>query len=105
MNIQKGTLAEQLWSQKRYRPPWFYSLFKCLKQSVNEKDLEKTRILCDPSGTGTKRGIHNCLKRECESSAKMLLKKFVLSQDLGELEKEEYECDCKKKYNLKKIFF
>ena len=105
MNIQKGTLAEQLWSQKRYRPAWYYSLFKCLKKSVNGKDLEKTRFLCDPSGAGTKRGIHNCLKRECESSAKILLKKFVLSQDLSELEKEEYECDCKKKYNLKKIFF
>ncbi len=105
MNIQKGTLTEYLWYQNRYRSPWFYSLFKCIKKSVNKGDLNSTRILCDPSGAGTKRGIHNCLKRKCENSSKTILKNFVLSQDITELEQQEYLCDCKKKYNLTKVFY
>ncbi len=104
INIQKGTLVEYLWFQNRYRPPWYYSLFKSIRNSVNQDDLKSVRLLSDPSGAGTKRGIHNCLKKECEISAKEKLKKFVLSQNLNELEKKEYECTCKKKYNLKKNF-
>ena len=104
LNIQKGTLAEYLWFQNRYRPPWFYSLFKCLKNSLTQENLNNIRVLSDPSGAGTKRGIHNCLKRECEHSAKERLKDFVLSQNLNELEKPEYECECKRKYQLIKNY-
>ncbi len=104
LNIQKGTLVEYLWYQNRYRPPWYYSLFKCLKKSLTQKDLDKVRILSDPSGAGTRRGIHNCLKRECENSAKLLLKNFVLSQNLSELEQNRFECDCKRKYQLQKNY-
>ena len=105
LNIQKGTLAEYLWFQNRYRGPWFYSLFKCLKKSLTQENLRSLRILSDPSGAGTKRGIHNCLKRECKNSAKKILKNFVLSQNLRELDQKGYECDCKKKYQLQKNFY
>ncbi|UCD00558.1 MAG: archaeosine biosynthesis radical SAM protein RaSEA [Promethearchaeota archaeon] len=105
MNIQKGTLTEYLWFQNRYRPPWFYSLFKCLKKSLTQKNLINVRVLSDPSGAGTKRGIHNCLKRDCENSAKEILKSFVLSQNLSILDQKGYECTCKKKYNLQKVFY
>lgn len=104
MNIQKGTLTEYLWFQKRYRPPWFYSLFKCIKKTFDKGGLNNVRILSDPSGAGTKRGIHNCLKKKCENSAKTKLKNFVLTQDITELEQQEYECDCKKNYSLTKDF-
>ncbi len=105
LNIQKGTLAEHLWFQNRYRPPWFYSLFKCLKKSIRQENLKSIRILSDPSGAGTKRGIHNCLKKECESSARKRLQKFVFTQDLRELEQLGYECECKKKYQFTKDYF
>ncbi|MFX1302334.1 MAG: archaeosine biosynthesis radical SAM protein RaSEA [Promethearchaeota archaeon] len=105
LNIQKGTLVEYLWFQNRYRPPWFYSLFKCLKKSITQENLKYVRILSDPSGAGTKRGIHNCLKRECENSAKRTLKDFVLTQNLKELDQNEHECDCRKKYQLQKNFY
>ncbi len=104
LNIQKGTLVEYLWFQNRYRPPWFYSLFKCLKKSLAQENLINMRVLSDPSGTGTKRGIHNCLKKECEISAKERLKRFVLSQNLSELDHIGYECECKKKYQLQKNY-
>ncbi|MFX0037718.1 MAG: archaeosine biosynthesis radical SAM protein RaSEA [Promethearchaeota archaeon] len=103
-NIQKGTLAEYLWFQNRYRPPWYYSLFKCIKKAISQEDLKRVRLLSDPSGAGTKRGIHNCLKKECENSAKERLEKFVLSQNLNAIEENPYECDCWKKYQLQKNF-
>ena len=105
VNIQKGTLVEYLWFQNRYRPPWFYSLFKCLKKSLTQENLTNIRVLSDPSGAATKRGIHNCLKRECENSAKETLKSFVLSQKLSELDQNGYECECKKKYQLQKNYY
>ena len=105
MNIQKNTLVEYLWFHGRYKTPWYYSLFKCLKRSLNQSDLNSIRILCDPSGAGTKRGIHNCLKRECEQSARKALNSFVLNQRLKELEENLYECECKKKYQLQKKYF
>jgi len=103
-NIQKGTLVEYLWFQNRYRTPWYYSLFKSIRNSVSQKDLKSVRLLSDPSGAGTKRGIHNCLKKECETYAKEKLKTFVLSQNLNELEQKEFECNCKKNYALKKNY-
>ncbi|MHA1291793.1 MAG: archaeosine biosynthesis radical SAM protein RaSEA [Promethearchaeota archaeon] len=104
LNIQKGSLVENLWYQKRYRPPWFYSLFKCIKHALTKNDLNKIRILSDPSGAGTKRGIHNCSNRECNQNMIKTLKNFVLSQNLSELNKSKYECVCKKKYQIEKDF-
>ncbi|MHA2182618.1 MAG: archaeosine biosynthesis radical SAM protein RaSEA [Promethearchaeota archaeon] len=103
VNIQKGTLVENLYLQNRYRPPWYYSLFKVLKKSLNKDKLKRTRILSDPSGASTKRGIHNCLKRECEKSSLQKLREFVFSQDLNVLDEPD-ECGCKRQYQFKKLF-
>jgi radical SAM enzyme (TIGR01210 family) len=105
LNIQRGTLVEFLWHQNRYRPPWFYSLIKCLRKSLMEEDFKKVRILSSPSGAGTKRGIHNCLKRECNETMNKMLKEFVFHQNLKFLspQKEEYECDCKVKYQIQRF--
>jgi len=104
VNIQKGSLTEYLWYQKRYRPPWFYSLFKCLKKSISQEDLKITRVLCDPSGAGTIRGIHNCLDKRCNATMKSFLQNFVLHQDLAQLQYEEPKCDCKLTYLLEKNY-
>jgi radical SAM enzyme (TIGR01210 family) len=100
LNIQKGSLVENLWFQNRYRPPWFYSLFECLKKSLNQEMLNHLRILSSPSGAGSERGIHNCKKKECNVTMINNLKEFVLTQDLYELNKKESECDCEIKYLL-----
>lgn len=104
VNIQKGTIVENLYLQNRYRPPWYYSLYKVLKKSLDKDKLKNTRILSDPSGASTKRGIHNCLKRECEKSSLNKLREFVLSQDLNVLDEPEYECGCKRQYQFEKLF-
>ena len=104
INIQKGSLVEHLWYRKQYHPPWYYSLFKCLKNAINSEDLKKVRIMSDPSGAGSKRGIHNCLKRDCNENMKNILNKFVLNQDLNELNEKYYDCDCHAQYLYKKNY-
>jgi radical SAM enzyme (TIGR01210 family) len=105
LNIQRGTLVEYLWYQNKYRPPWFHSLFKVLRKSLRQKELAKVRVISDPSGAGTKRGIHNCLKRDCEKAAQKRLQQFVFSQELASLDSDEFECECKRKYQLQKSFY
>ena len=104
LNIQRGTLVEFLWYQKKLRPPWFYSLIECLKKSLTQDNLKKIRILSSPSGAGTKRGIHNCLKRECNENMNTALKQFVLNQDLKFLSQSNHECDCKIRYQLQRNY-
>ena len=106
-NIQKDTLVELLWLQNRYRPPWFYSLFKCLiKANKQIKGIRTARIISDPSGAGTKRGIHNCLKRDCNEKMIVGLKNYVLSQDITHIReiKDYLKCDCKILYHLQKKY-
>ena len=105
VNIQKGSYVERLWYQNRYRPPWFYSLIKALRTILlNIEEDVSIRIISDPSGAGTKRGIHNCLKRECNEQMLFLLRNFVLSQDPEDLLIDLPQCDCKLEYRLKKLY-
>lgn len=105
INIQKGSYVERLWYQKRYRPPWFYSLIKALKKILlSIDDSVSIRIISDPSGAGTKRGIHNCLNRECNEQMLFILRNFVLTQDPEELLIDLPQCECKLEYRLKKLF-
>jgi len=99
VNIQKGTLVEYLWFQNRYRPPWIYSIITCLKESLEDKDFGTTRILCDPSGAGTNRGVHNCLNSDCNKQNLEIIKNFTLSQDVNELNYSP-QCFCKKRYEF-----
>ncbi len=103
-NVQRGSFVEYLWYNKRYRPPWFYSLFTCFQEALQDTSMDM-RILCEPSGAGTERGIHNCHRSQCNENMSEKLKNFVLSQDLAILtQKSANECVCKKKYELKLSF-
>lgn len=107
LNIQKNSLVEYLFYQNRYRPPWFYSLFKCLLKACKDNDiLNSVRIISSPSGAGTKRGIHNCLKRDCNEFMINALEEFVLTQNINSLIKNDsnFSCDCLLKYQLQKNF-
>ena len=108
LNIQKNTLVEYLFYQKRYRPPWFYSLFKCIVKACHERDiLKEVRIISSPSGAGSKRGIHNtCKKKECNQNMVKSLRNFVLTQDINHLIRsdKDYSCDCLVKYQLQKRY-
>lgn len=99
VNIQKETLVEYLWFQNRYRPPWLFSIIKCLKDTLSQQNLIKTRLLCDPSGAGKKRGAHNCIDRECNNESLNIIRNFILSQNISEL-KFETLCNCRKEYQF-----
>ena len=108
VNIQKDSYVEYLWRQNRYRPPWYYSLFKVLREVLkNYTNIESIRLISDPSGAGTNRGIHNCLNKECNALMQETLKNFVLTQDAKIiLNKENYtRCQCLTKYKLQKEHF
>jgi radical SAM enzyme (TIGR01210 family) len=105
VNIQRGSYVEHLWYQNRYHPPWFYSLIKALRKILlNGKIENAVRIISDPSGAGTKRGIHNCLKRDCNEQMLFLLRNFVLTQNPEGLLIDLPQCECKLEYRLKKLF-
>ena len=107
VNIQKGTLVDYLWKKKLYRPPWFYSLIKCLNSAITSQELlGYTRIVSDPSGAGTIRGIHNCNDKFCNDKMKEVVRNFVLTQDVNEIRyvEEQIECDCKLKYHIQNIY-
>jgi radical SAM enzyme (TIGR01210 family) len=108
MNIQKGTLVEALWNQKRYRAPWYYSIFECLRSALSSTEQSKRpRIIIDPSGTGSERGIHNCLRKECNGVMLDILRRFVLSQDIKILNEIDDlpSCQCEMDYILQKDLF
>ena len=82
-------------------------LFKCIIRACKDNTiLESIRIISSPSGAGTKRGIHNCLKRDCNQFMVKSLKEFVLSQNIDYLIKKDdsFSCDCLIKYQLQKNF-
>jgi len=107
VNIQRGTLVEYLWQKNQYHVSSYYSLMKSLKKGIiTQERLKNTRVVCDPSGAGSRRGIHSCSKKECNIRMKDFLKNFVLSQDIVFLKKlgEEEHCSCKLKYHMQKMF-
>jgi radical SAM enzyme (TIGR01210 family) len=95
VNIQKGTFVYDLWQNGLYRSPWFWSVRKVLKdawETIKAKEINHLvdRILCDPSGTGTYRSIHNCYK--CNKQFIKALKEYTVNQKLTSL--DTITCSC-----------
>jgi radical SAM enzyme (TIGR01210 family) len=88
VNVQAGTEVERLWKRGDYRPPWLWSLVEVLKAG---KDGAEARVFSSPSGAATPRGVHNCGR--CDHEVLGAVKRFSLSQDLGDL--EGLDCPCK----------
>ncbi|OUJ19061.1 MiaB family Radical SAM enzyme [Methanonatronarchaeum thermophilum] len=89
-NVQRGTLVEQLYNKKQYRPPWLWSLLEILKQTNDQP----TNIISDPVGGGKERGAHNC--GECDTHILNTINHYSLHQEKKYLDKPE--CDCKTKW-------
>ncbi|MGD0057409.1 MAG: archaeosine biosynthesis radical SAM protein RaSEA [Methanomassiliicoccales archaeon] len=87
LNVQKGTLVEELWRRGDYRPPWLWSLVEVLK---SRKGCNESRIFSSPSGGGTPRGIHNCAN--CDRKVLEAIQRFTFSQDQSEF--DQARCGC-----------
>ncbi len=95
INVQSGTLVYDLWRNGIYRSPWYWTLktvlLKIWNQIKKQKLTEKVdRILSDPSGAGTQRGIHNCSK--CNKDFIKALRNYSVNQDYTILNK--ITCSC-----------
>jgi radical SAM enzyme (TIGR01210 family) len=86
VNVQRGTFIEKLWTKAEYRPPWLWSVIEVLEGS---KDLGP-RIVCGPSGGGTKRGAHNC--GSCDRTILRAIDEFSIR---NRRDFKEIGCQCK----------
>ena len=96
VNIQNGTLVYALWKDNLYRSPWFWSLKEVIQkawQRIAEEGLTEKidRIVSDPSGAGSRRGIHN--GKHCDKNFIKALKKYSQTQNPVEL--DQPSCHCK----------
>jgi radical SAM enzyme (TIGR01210 family) len=89
VNVQKGTLVEKLWRNGQYRPPWLWSLLEVLTKAQTD-----VRVMSNPSGGGTKRGVHNCGK--CDKAVLAAVREYSLTQDKRVLEPPV--CDCREEW-------
>jgi radical SAM enzyme (TIGR01210 family) len=87
INVQSGTMVEDLWRRGDYRPPWLWSLVEVLREG---RALTDSRIMSAPSGGGTIRGAHNCEK--CDRKVLDAIERFTFSQDSNDL--EGLTCTC-----------
>lgn len=86
VNIQRGTVVEQLWKRRVYRSPWLWTAARALLDARNGTRVErpKVRMVCSPSGAGQERGAHNC--GLCDGKVIAALEEFSISQDPSHLE-------------------
>jgi radical SAM enzyme (TIGR01210 family) len=87
-----------MWKYGLYRPTWFWSVIKVIDDiwdTINRDGMNHAfdRILCDPSGTGTIRSVHNCYR--CNKKFVRALKEYSVNQSITSL--SNLSCDC---YNL-----
>ncbi len=91
-NVQRNTVVNYLWAQKKYRPPWLFSVVEILKES--KKIVKNIIIKCDIAGGGSIRGAHNC--KACDHIFLDAISNFSLSQN-GDTFKN-LDCECKEKW-------
>ena len=75
-NIKNGTLSSELFFQKKYHPPWLWTVLHVIQaiQIINPK----IKVICDPTAAGKVRGAHNCGK--CDKVVLQLIQQAVLQQ-------------------------
>lgn len=93
ITIHSKTLLDKLWRERKYRPPWLWSILQAL-QEIKKLDI-KIPILCELVNPGKQRGPRNCGK--CDKKVIAIIEDFSSKQILpNEEEIEELvTCDCK----------
>jgi radical SAM enzyme (TIGR01210 family) len=100
VNIQKGTVVEQLWKRRVYRTPWLWSALEAVVRG--HEGLRKaglaTRIVCAPSGAGRSRGAHNC--GSCDERLIHALDEYSVNGDVKLLGDElGRKCKCMEEWH------
>lgn len=87
-NVQRGTLVDELFYRKAYRPPWLWSIVEVIKRVHGKTG---SVVTSDPLAAGAARGPHNCGK--CDRDFADAIRKYSLTQDISVL--EHLKCDCR----------
>ncbi len=87
-NVQRGTLVDELFYRKAYRPPWLWSVVEVLKRVHGKTG---SVVTSDPLAAGQARGPHNCGK--CDAEFSDAIRKYSLTQDITVF--DSLHCDCK----------
>jgi radical SAM enzyme (TIGR01210 family) len=87
-NVQKGTLVDDMFERRDYRPPWLWSAVEVLKRGKDSHP--DVVIMSDPVGAGSARGPHNCGK--CDKDVAEAIRIFSLSQDINVFSSLDCEC-------------
>jgi len=95
VNVQNGTLLEELWHRDLYSPPWIWSIVEVLR-STERVDRP---IFVSKAGLGSERGAGNC--EDCNDKFLKLIERFNKSQNTASLEKLP-ECDCRSRWKVEK---
>jgi radical SAM enzyme (TIGR01210 family) len=79
VNIQRGTVVEQLWRRRIYRPPWLWTAAEAVLRSHRgiREAAGATRLVCAPTAGGRRRGAHNC--GQCDDAVLAALEGYSLT--------------------------
>jgi len=95
VNIQRGTMVEQLWRRRIYRPPWLWTAAEAvLRVHKGIADIRPApRVVCAPTAAGRRRGAHNCGR--CDETVVAGLETYSLTGSTEGLERAFFPgCGC-----------
>ena len=87
-NVQHGTIVDELFVKRGYRPPWLWTIVEVIKRVHGKTNAV---IMSDPLAAGSSRGPHNCGK--CDYEFADALRKYSITQDIAVF--DSLHCDCK----------
>ncbi len=91
-NIHAGTIVDDLFIKKRYRPPWLWSVLTVLINSLKLIN-GKAQVICEPVAGGLTRGAHNCGR--CDSKVIQAINYISVNQKIPD-DIETLDCKCKR---------
>ena len=87
-NVQRGTIVDELFLKKAYRPPWLWTIVEVIRRVHGKTNAV---IMSDPLAAGAARGPHNCGK--CDYDFADAIRKYSTTQDITVF--DSLGCDCR----------
>jgi radical SAM enzyme (TIGR01210 family) len=87
-NVQRGTIVDELFMKKAYRPPWLWTIVEIIKRVHGKTNAV---IMSDPLAAGASRGPHNCYK--CDQAFADAIRKYSITQGISAF--DGLDCDCR----------
>ncbi|WP_174591409.1 archaeosine biosynthesis radical SAM protein RaSEA [Methanocella conradii] len=86
-NVQRGTIVDELFRKKAYRPPWLWTIVEIIRRVHGKTGAI---IMSDPLAAGSPRGPHNCYR--CDHAFADAIRKYSITQDISVFDRLGCEC-------------